>query len=74
MIPIPYCRLQELVSIEQQKCEKFKIIIDSDTKEELYYGPLDIDELEYDNYTNYNCANTEKNMNISLRQSPTKYR
>jgi hypothetical protein len=74
MIPIPYCRLSELVSIEQQQCEKFKIIIDNDTKEELYYGPLDIDELEYDNYTNYNCANTEKNMNISLRQSPTKYR
>lgn len=74
MIPIPYGRLQELVCIEQQKSEKFKIIIENDTKEELYYGPLDIDELEYDNYTNYNCANTEKNMNSSLRQSPTKYR
>lgn len=74
MIPIPYCRLSELVSIEQQKCEKFKIIIDSDAKEELYYGPLDIDELEYDNYTNFNCANTDKIMSSSLRQSPSKYR
>ena len=56
LIPISYCRLNDLMLIEKFERDKFKLVQSSSLNNDiqLYYGPLYMPGLTKSNYTNFN--------------------
>jgi hypothetical protein len=72
LIPISYCRINELMQIEKSEREKFKLLPTSSLNNniQLYYGPLHLPGLTKLNYINFNNIDPYAEIELIEVQNP----